>query len=345
MHSGKDDKGGFPGFGRGASTPGAAPSMGGMGATGFGAPSFGAGAMAGGLGGAAEGALAQKGAGGGHVVDVTVETFRDEVVERSKRTLVLVDLWASWCGPCKTLGPTLEKVAADLGGKVVLAKVDVDANPEIAEIFGAQSIPTVVLIKDGRPLDGFVGAQTEAYIKEMLKRHLPAAAVDPLVAALELEQQGDIFGAMEALRELADADKPTKLARAHLARILAQNGAVDEARTEWQLLPPDDLDSEPARTAKALLALEEQKVDLAPLEAAVAKDAGDLKAQLALGRGLLAAGRTEEGLDRLYQACIVDLKFDGGAPRLALLEAFDALGPTNPLAIQYRRKLSILLCS
>jgi putative thioredoxin len=343
MHSGKDDKGGFPGFGRGASTPGATPSMGGMGAIGFGAPGLGAGA--GGPGGAADGGWAPQGAGGGHVVDVTVESFREDVVERSRRTLVLVDLWASWCGPCKTLGPTLEKVAADLGGKVVLAKVDVDANPEIAEIFGAQSIPTVVLIKDGRPIDGFVGAQTEGYIKEMLKRHLPAAAVDPLIAALELEQQGDILGAMEALRELADADKPTKLARAHLARMLAQNGAIDEARTEWQLLPQDDVDSEPARTAKALLALEEQKVDLGPLEAAVAKDAGDLKAQLALGKGLLAAGRTEEGLDRLYQVCIVDLKFEGGAPRLALLEAFDALGPTNPLAIQYRRKLSILLCS
>ena len=281
----------------------------------------------------------------GHIVDVTVETFRDEVVERSKKTPVLVDLWATWCGPCKTLGPLLEKVATELAGKVVLAKVDVDQNPEIAEIFGAQSIPTVVLIRDGRPIDGFVGAQTEAYIKEMLKRHLPAAAVDPLVAALELETSGDILGALEALRELADAEKPTRLARAHLARLYAQNGAVDEARTEYQLLAPDEVDSEPARTAKALLSLEEQKVDLGPLEAAVAKAPQDLKAQLALGKGLLAAGRTEEGLDRLYQACIVDVKFDGGAPRLALLEAFDALGPTNPLAVQYRRKLSILLCS
>lgn len=280
-----------------------------------------------------------------HIVDVTVESFRDEVVERSKKVPVLVDLWATWCGPCKTLGPLLEKVVNELGGKVVLAKVDVDQNPEIAEIFGAQSIPTVVLIKDGRPIDGFVGAQTETQIREMLKRHLPAAAVDALAAALELEAGGDILGALEALRELADAPKPAKLARAHLARIYAQNGAVDEARTEYQLLLPEDVDSEPARTAKALMALEEQKVDLGPLEAAVAKDPQDLKAQLALGKGLLAAGRTEEGLDRLYQACIVDIKFDGGAPRLSLLEAFDALGPTNPLAVQYRRKLSILLCS
>ena len=280
-----------------------------------------------------------------HVVDVTVESFREEVVERSKKTLVLVDLWATWCGPCKTLGPALEKVAKELAGKVVVAKIDVDQNPELAEMFGAQSIPTVVLIKDGRPIDGFVGARSETEIKEMLKRHLPAAAVDPLVAALELETAGDILGALEGLRELADAEKPTKLARAHLARIYAQNGALDEARTEYQLLSPDEVDSDPARTAKALLALEEQKVDLEPLEAAVKKKPKDLHAQIALGKGLLAAGRTEEGLERLYQVCVVDLKFEGGAPRLALLEAFDALGPTNPLAIQYRRKLSILLCS
>jgi 2,3,4,5-tetrahydropyridine-2,6-dicarboxylate N-succinyltransferase len=96
-----------------------------------------------------------------HVVDVTVETFREEVVERSKKTLVLVDLWATWCGPCKTLGPALEKVAKELAGKVVVAKIDVDQNPELAEMFGAQSIPTVVLIKDGRPIDGFVGARSE----------------------------------------------------------------------------------------------------------------------------------------------------------------------------------------
>src|ERR1700754_5046697 len=105
------------------------------------------------------------------VIDVTTETFQKEVVERSRTTPVLLDFWAPWCGPCKTLSPTLEKIAREMNGKVVLAKVDIDTNPELADAFGIQSVPTVALLVAGKIVDSFVGAQPEAKIRELLAKH------------------------------------------------------------------------------------------------------------------------------------------------------------------------------
>ncbi|MFM7298932.1 MAG: thioredoxin [Planctomycetota bacterium] len=124
------------------------------------------------------------------IVDVTVENFEAEVVRRSMQVPVLVDFWATWCGPCKTLVPILEKVARELAGKLVLAKIDIDKNPEIAELFQIQSVPTVVLMKQGRPVDAFMGAQPEAAVRKLLEKHIPGAAPDPLAEAAKLEAAG-----------------------------------------------------------------------------------------------------------------------------------------------------------
>src|SRR5262245_37085489 len=135
-----------------------------------------------------------------HVLDVTVTTFEKEVVQRSLQTPVLVDFWATWCGPCKTLGPLLEKLAAEHAGAFALAKIDIDQNPELADAFGVQSVPTVVLVAGGQVVDGFVGAQSEAKIRELLARHGVASGPkqDALADALALEKAGKLDEAVAA---------------------------------------------------------------------------------------------------------------------------------------------------
>lgn len=276
------------------------------------------------------------------IVDVTTQTFVQEVVERSHTTPVLVDLWATWCGPCKTLGPVLEKLAREMNGQFVLAKIDIDANPEIADAFQVQSVPTVLLLKGGRPVDGFVGGQPEAKIRALLEKHL-GPAVDPLVAALEHEKAGEPAVALMHVAELADREPPHPLARAHRARLLLVIGEIEDGRAEYEALPESERDSDPARAAKALLALQEKRADLGPLEAAVKKKPDDVAARLAYGRALLAEGRGADGLEQLYQGAKLDLRFNDSEPRKAMVEAFEALG-ADPAVNDYRRKLSILLC-
>lgn len=276
------------------------------------------------------------------IIDVTTETFVKEVVERSRTTPVLVDLWATWCGPCKTLGPVLEKLAREMNGKFVLAKIDIDQNPEIADAFQVQSVPTVLLLKGGKPVDGFAGAQPEDKVRAMLEKHV-GPSIDPLEAAIAHEKAGEPAIALMHVAELADQDPPHPLARAHRARLLLAIGEAEDGRAEYEALPDDEKESDPGRAAKGLLALLANKTDLAPLEAAVKKTPDDVKSRLAYGRGLLADGKNADGLEQLYQAAKLDLRFNDSEPRKAMVEAFEALG-ADPAVIEYRRKLSILLC-
>jgi putative thioredoxin len=280
-------------------------------------------------------------------LDITLQTFEKEVIQRSLSTPVLVDFWAPWCEPCKTLGPALDKIARENAGGVVLAKVDIDQNPELADAFGVQSVPTVVLVKGGQVVDGFVGAQPEAKIKELLARHGVKAqpAVDPLADAFELEKKGDLEGAVRLVRNHVVMGGGDAAARAHLARLCALAGRNDEAKKTWDALPDDAKESDAGRAAKAMLDLAAQAGDLVQLEAAAQKHPADVAARLALGRGLLAARQFERAFEELWTAAQTDLAFNGGEPKKALLDAFGVLGEESPLTKQYRRKLSVLLCS
>ena len=282
-----------------------------------------------------------------HALDVTLQNFEQEVVQRSLETPVLVDFWATWCGPCKTLGPVLDKLAAEYAGGFLLAKIDIDQLGELADAFGVQSVPTVVLLSGGQVVDGFVGAQPEAKIRELLARHGVGAkkASDPVQEALELEKQGDLEGAVRHLRNHVVLGGGDARARAQLARLCALAGRTDEALKTWQALPDAEKEGDVGRVAKSLLDLAAKAGDLAELEAAARRSPTDPRTRMELGRGLLAARQHDRALEELWAAAQLDVAFEGGEPKKALNEAFGVLGEEHPLTKQYRRKLSVLLCS
>jgi len=252
------------------------------------------------------------------VVEVTDQDFLQTVVEESKRRPVVVDLWATWCAPCRTLGPILEKVAEERGGEFLLAKLDVDANPYTAGQFGVQSIPTVVAFKDGKPVDGFVGAIPEPMVKEFIDKILPTEADHEAQEALEEELQGDLDDAETKYREALEADPGNRAARLGLGRVLAETGRDAEAREMVMPLLPDP-------EAERLLAMLEVRSWASISEPGT----------LASAKRLAAQGKHKEALDGMLGT----LRDDPDA-RQAMLDVFAVLGEDDPLVAEYRRKLA-----
>lgn len=277
------------------------------------------------------------------IVELGVANFEREALARSRELPVLIDFWATWCAPCRTLTPILEKLAAELAGRFVLAKVDIDREPELAEAFRVQSVPTVVLLVGGRPVDAFMGAQPEKSVRAFLEPHLgppQASAVeqaDELVAAGRDEEALALLSSWTARHP---DDGPALIA---LARLHAERGELGAAEAVRVSIVPEALETDAGRALVALLSLQAGAGDVERLAAAAAAMPDDLAAQLALGRALVADGRVDEGLEAIWKAARTDLAFDGGAPRKALLEVFGVLGFEDPRTIEYQRRLSMLL--
>jgi putative thioredoxin len=255
------------------------------------------------------------------VVEATDQNFEQTVVEESKRRPVVVDLWAAWCGPCRTLGPILEKVAGERAGAFRLAKLDVDANPYTAGAFGVQSIPTVVAFRDGRPIDGFVGAIPEPMVNEFVDRLMPTEAELEAEEALEEELEGHLGDAEQKYGEALEVDPNNRDARVGLGRILAETGREDEAR---QTLAPTLPDAE----AERILAMLEVR------DWANTTEPGTL----ASAKRLAAQGMWREALDGMLGALA-----DDPDARRAMLEVFTVLGDEDELVAEYRRKLAAAL--
>jgi len=255
------------------------------------------------------------------VVEATDQNFLETVVEESKRRPVVVDLWASWCGPCRTLGPILEKVAGERRGEFLLAKLDVDANPYTAGQFGVQSIPTVVAFRDGKPVDGFVGAIPEPMVNEFVDRLVPSEADRVAEAALEEELEGDLSDAEARYREALEKDAGNREARLGLGRVLAETGRDDDARQALMPLLPD------ADAAGVLSGIEVRS--WASIEG---------PGTLSSAKRLAAAGKYREALDGMLGAL-----GDDPDARQAMLEVFAVLGDENPLVSEYRRRLASAL--
>jgi putative thioredoxin len=272
-----------------------------------------------------------------HVIDVADADFEREVLERSKTTPVLVDFWAPWCGPCQTLGPMLERLAAEHAGAFVLAKVNVDAAQEVAGIFGIRSIPAVKAFRDGVLVGEFVGAQPEPVVRQLIQAILPTAG-DRLVAEAKALPPAE---AETKLRAALEAEPRNAGALLALAELLGARDATDEAlQLLERVAPPSPLVADAERLAAALRTRRDGAGDEAALRARIAADPNDLGAHLALGRALLAGGRHEEGLAELLTVVQRDRQFEDDAARKAMVDAFAMLGNDHPLTDRFRGELA-----
>lgn len=277
-----------------------------------------------------------------HVFDATTETFQTEVLEKSLQVPVLVDFWATWCGPCKTLGPILEKLAGEYNGAFELAKVDVDKEPQISAAFQIRSVPTVFLVKGGQLVDGFPGALPEGQLREFLKQH----GIEPAEAAAEKPAVAlDPHAQVLALRKDIEADPDKDELKLDLALALLKIGAAGEAEQLLNALPANLATDDRAVRARARLGFSATLKDAPPvevLESAIAAAPDDLRARHLLGVHKLVAGESEAALEQFLEMLRRDRSFEDGLARKSLIDAFRVI-EDEALVATYRRKMSSLL--
>ena len=278
-----------------------------------------------------------------HVFDATTDTFEAEVLRKSLDVPVLVDFWATWCGPCKTLGPILEKLAGEYNGAFVLAKVDVDKEQQIAAAFQIRSVPTVFLVKGGQLVDGFPGALPEGELREFLASHgiQPAEAVDAPEEVVALDPQAQVA----ALREAVAAEPDKDELKLDLVLALLKTGEAAEAERLLDALPANLATDDRAVKARARLGFAAALKD-APspdaLRAALQADPDDLRARHLLGVHALVAGDSEQALEQFLDMLKRDRGYEDGLARKSLIDAFRVI-EDEALVGQYRRKMSSLL--
>jgi len=302
------------------------------------------------VGGAKPAAPAAQGA---YVKDASIETFAADVLEASRETPVIVDFWAPWCGPCKQLGPALEKVVNEAKGAVKLVKVNIDENQEIARQLRIQSIPTVYAFKNGQPVDGFMGAIPESQIRAFVAQLGGAApghdhAEEMLAAAEETFASGDVGGAAQLFGHVLQDEPGHPRAVAGLARCYLKTGDVERARKTLALVRPDAAGDEAIRTVDAELKLREQAAsvgDAGPLLAKLELNSNDHQARYDLALALDAKGDRDGAIRELLEIVRRDRKWNEESARKHLVTLFEAMGPTDPRTIDARRRLSSILFS
>ena len=276
--------------------------------------------------------------------DVSLQDFQTQVLEAAMQAPVVVDFWAPWCEPCKVLKPLLEKLAEEYKGRFLLAKVNSDENPELAQHFGVRSIPSVKVLYQGQLVDEFNGALPEGQIRAFLDRiALPDAGGNLREEAAALVAEGRLDEALAALVQASQANPQDQAIQLDAVEVLMQLGRNDEAR---QLLGGDYADqAERANALRARLALLDGAADVAPLEARLAANADDHAARLELSAAYAAQGRFREALDAALEVVSRDRFYEQGAGRQALLKLFEALSGEqhDDLVREYRRKLSATL--
>jgi len=281
-----------------------------------------------------------------HVFDATSDTFDAQVLQKSLQTPVLVDFWAEWCGPCKTLGPILEKLADEYNGAFELAKIDVDKEQQLAAAFQVRSIPSVFLVKGGQLVDGFPGALPEGQLREFLQHHgiEPAAAPAQEESPAEAEPLDPHAEVMRLRSEVAAAPDKDEL-KLDLALALLRTGAAHEAEQLLDALPADLATDHRAQGARARLGFAALLKDAPPvevLEAAIASNPDDLRARHLLGVQRIVGGEPQAGLEQFLEMLRRDRAFENGLPRKALIDAFRIVEDED-LVGTYRRRMSSLL--
>ncbi len=275
------------------------------------------------------------------VLEVTDATFATAVLERSRAKPVVVDFWAPWCGPCRTLGPIIERVTAQFGGEIELAKLNTDDNPRTSAQYGIQGIPAVKAFVDGRVVSEFTGALPESQVRAFFQKLAPSPAGRAAREADELARRGDTAAAERGYREALAASPDNADAIAGLAQLLVQRGETQEAEDLLKRAPTD-------RRAKVLrhrifLRGFAERHANDDLQGEAAANPGDARARYRWGVMLAAQERYQEALDELLESVSIDRAFADGAARQAALAVFDILGLDAPLTRDYQRRLSSLL--
>ena len=291
-------------------------------------------------------------AAGTVVKDTTTQTFVKDVIEESKRQPVLVDFWAEWCGPCKQLGPVLEKAVRAAKGKVKLVKMDIDKHPSIPGQLGIQSIPAVFAFVNGQPIDGFLGAlpesQVTAFIERLTKDRLGGEEQDLLKSADDLLAKGDAAGAADLYAQVLAQDSGNLAALGGLTRSYVRTGALEQAKQTLALVPEAKRNDPAVAAARAALEVSEQAKAVGPiadLEAKVAGNPLDHQARFDLALALSGNGRRQEAVDNLLEIVKRDRKWNDDGARKQLVQFFEAWGPTDEATVNGRKRLSSILFS
>ena len=277
-------------------------------------------------------------------IEAGEDNFEADVLERSHEVPVLVDFWAPWCGPCRVLGPVLEKLADEYSGKFVLAKINVDESPSLAGAFGVQGIPAVKLIKDGEIAGEFTGALPEPAVREMLSRYLPSEYDEQADEAADLEEQGKPAEAQAIYQSILDAEPTHAKSLLGLGRVLMNAGDRDGALETLERISPAAEERKIADRLIARLQLQgDQSADEATLRQKLAAQPDSLEARFELAQALAANEKFEEALSEFLDIVKSDREFRDDGARKAMVQIFEVLGPDHPLIDKYRSELANVL--
>jgi putative thioredoxin len=280
-----------------------------------------------------------------YIVDIDESNAQTLLIEESQKRPVIVDFWADWCAPCKQLMPILEKLAAEYQGAFLLAKVNADEQQMLAQQLGVRSLPTVMVIKDGQPVDGFSGAQPESAVRDMLDKHVPSPQADSLVEAEQLLAEGDIPGALALFRGAwEDSGHKPEFTMAYAGALITAS-RLDEAEA---LLSDIKMVDQDARYQQLMAQIELQRQaarspEIEALEADLASDEQNHEVRVKLAVQISSHGRYREALEHLLVVLRADRDWGNGEAKRVYLDMIATIGKGDPLAAEYQRKLFSLL--
>ena len=281
-----------------------------------------------------------------HIFTVTAENFETDVIAASDTTPIVLDFWAPWCGPCKTLSPLLEKLAIEYGGRFRLGMVNSDEQQELSGMFGIRSIPTVIALVKQKPASAFQGAQPESTIRQFLDKIVPSASDEKLGKAAEKLAAGDVQGAVDELRLALALNPALDAARVMLADIAMRDNRIEEAKAYLEACKPlTRMDEEFQRVATKITAAEEagNSPEAAALKSSIEKNPGDHESRLHLAAVLAAQGQFEPAFQTLLESIQIDRTWNEQAARKRMVEYFTLAKEQPELVRRYRQALSTTL--